>query len=113
MLGAPAVVSSGTTPAAVDEPANVPAPGLPARSNTENQAAAMDVREADLNILTYCLALARKPSNVVIAIFYAGMLIVPEVIWIGPPITIDVVLRTIVVPDVPTSTSATFAPVES
>lgn len=49
ITGQPAVASVGTTPAAVDVPASVPAPGLPATSNRENQIPATVVRAVDLS----------------------------------------------------------------
>lgn len=81
------MISVGTTPAVVDVPANVPAPGLPARSKVENQQAATAVRDAVFINDRYCLALARNPSNDVIAIedYAAGPVRVNAVTVTGWP----------------------------
>ena len=70
MVGQPAVASVGTTPAAVLVPASTPAPGLPARSNTLNQDAAIDDRTAVLATDRYCLAAAMAWSNEAMAMSY-------------------------------------------
>jgi hypothetical protein len=69
-IGNPTVASVGTTPAVVEVPAKVPAPGSPARSITVNGILATEVLEADLRMRNLCAEAqaAIRPSLVVIAI---------------------------------------------
>jgi hypothetical protein len=61
----------GHTPIVVEVPANVPAPGLPAKSKTENGMVATVVLVAVFNILTRCFAEAIYASKLVIGMAYA------------------------------------------
>jgi hypothetical protein len=70
MIGHPAVASVGTTPAEVDVPANVPAPGSPAMSKRLKGIRATDVLVAVFTNGILCLLEATYWSIVAMAIYF-------------------------------------------